>query len=185
MANLKFERELRDCPYNKALQEKGARQGFIYDFAVMIDGERRGSFHRRYSYRRGYLLLDAGDRPVKEQDHFYSGMQADARDQFRQIVARALLADRIPTLAQIKDRNAEEARKAAEVKAARIAAMQIAQIQSLGPRMLDVLKAFVAKLDTTILVEADHPTSHLADELRQALAVIELAEKPVALEEYP
>jgi len=51
-----------------------------------------------------------------------------------------------------------------------------AHLISAAPDMYEALKGFVAKLDTAILVEGDHPTSHLADELRAALAALAKAE---------
>lgn len=49
-------------------------------------------------------------------------------------------------------------------------------VEKAAPDMLAALKGFVAKLDAAILVEGDHPTSHLADELRAALAALAKAE---------
>lgn len=40
-------------------------------------------------------------------------------------------------------------------------------------KLVEALRAFVSQIDSAILVEDDHPTSHLSDALRDALVILE------------
>lgn len=182
MTKIEFKRELRDCPRNTDLQKAGEKQGLLYDFAVMIDGERRGTF-AKIGYGRGYDLMDADREPIREKEDTWGrmGIKAESQDRFQMWIEKALAAERIPTLAEIAKRKAEKARKAAKAKAAKLAELQKRQIQSLGPRMLDVLKAIAkeaASADTSATLRTISEQS-----FRAVRAVIALAEQPIKEED--
>lgn len=97
-----FERIVRDCPAND--QQIDARK-MIFDFDVMIDGERRAVWHREYR-GRGYELRDLNQEaifPDAEATGSYRAsrsVKADKKDDFFGIIETLLAAGRIPTAAE-------------------------------------------------------------------------------------
>lgn len=111
---VEFQREERDCPANVEARAKGKR--LIYDYAVLINGERRGRFAAR-PFRRGYTFEALDGEGIRVTPWTYtSGEEVNSKADFEPTVRKALTIGAIPTTAQVeaKKRAAAEARAALE-----------------------------------------------------------------------
>jgi hypothetical protein len=115
MPTIKFVRVERDCPANVNIRERYAdsatKPRLIYDFDVLIDGERRAQLKREYT-GRGYRLHDADGRPIIRPGrdyHLHMGEEVANKADFEGVVAGYLEAGKIPTLAQMAELREQEA----------------------------------------------------------------------------
>lgn len=101
-----FERVVRDCPHNDSCTD--ARQ-IIYDFDVIIAGERRAVL-RRNVHGRGYDVVDAEleaiyVRPVPPNTNaYYHQAKVEKQADFVSAIDGLLLSNRIPTVEDTKAR---------------------------------------------------------------------------------
>jgi len=137
MPTIKFVRVERDCPRNKSLRAAGDNVGIIYDFDVLIDGEKRAQM-RRDIHGRGYQVYDADGRPVGKGR--YDGADVGSKAEFLNVASALLDAGLIPTLAQMAEKRAAEARAKAEAVAAKKEEQRQHAIRHHATALYDALK---------------------------------------------
>jgi hypothetical protein len=143
MPTIKFVRVERDCPANKDRRADGFNTGIIYDFDVMIDGEKRAEMQRQYT-GKGYNVQDADGRPVDPPlPHYRTGREVGSKAEFLTIVSELLEAGKIPTIARMAELRAE-AEAALDVRRAEVAARyRTARIESAGVQLYEALKPLI------------------------------------------
>ncbi|MGY3588057.1 hypothetical protein [Bradyrhizobium sp. USDA 4350] len=164
MPTIKFVRVERDCDANRnaraAAEQVGTSPRLIYDFDVMIDGEKRATM-RRVVYGKGYELQDADGRPLAPTQRNRVGREVDSKAEFLTIVTQLLDAGEIPTLTQLAEKREAEARERAEAIQAKKDSQRRAAIQHHAEAMYDALKTILtddpvaSARDVLKAVEAD------------------------------
>lgn len=140
MPTIKFVRVERDCGANKTRRAGGFNTGIIYDFDVMIDGEKRAAMSRTYT-GKGYTVQDADGRPVDPPlSHYATGRRVDSKSEFLSIVSELLDSGKIPTLAQLQEKRAADAKAKADAIIAKKAERRSAAITLYGIALYDALK---------------------------------------------
>lgn len=148
MATIKFVRVERDCDANKSARKDAAQDGttprLIYDFDVMIDGEKRAAMDRD-AFGKGYYVQDADGRPVDPPlPHYRTGRKVDSKAEFLTIVSELLDAGKIPTLAEMAAKRDAEAQAKREKIAAQKEKMRIAAINTHAAEAYEALKSMIA-----------------------------------------
>lgn len=142
MSTIKFVRVERDCPHNKNLRRDGEARGLIYDFDVMIDGEKRAEMHRAFT-GKGYTVQDADGRPVDPPVSYYqTGRQVGSKSEFLTIVTELLDAGKIPTLSDMAAKREAEAEKRAARRRERLDQSRLSIISANGLALYNALAAF-------------------------------------------
>lgn len=104
---LDFQRVVRDCQANDRTIDS---RSLIYDFDVIVDGERRAVWSRDYG--KGYSLRDANDeavhiRAAREDDYnpdHSLRARAEKKADFAAITEGLLASGRIPSIADCEQR---------------------------------------------------------------------------------
>jgi hypothetical protein len=162
--SIEFVRVERDCPANVERRADGNALGIIYDFDVMVDGERRAQMHRDYT-GKGYHLQDADGRAIDPPlAHYQTGGVVGSQAQFKQVVPELLDAGKIPTLARMAELRAEEATEAAKKRQDRLNSAREYQIERHAVALRDALKE---------LLRCSAIPDHWADPARAALAAVD------------
>jgi hypothetical protein len=157
---IEFVRFERACLTNQTLRDAGDQRGFIYDFAVIVDGEKRGTW-KKSAFRRGYSLYDMdsvqvrapwfdnnGRRRIEDKDYHWHDIEADTQADFEAVTIKEF--DYIPTLAQIEQRRADEERKARRAAAESRELERIARIKETGPQLLVALETLLAEYEANM-----------------------------------
>ena len=102
---IEFVRVERNTTWNQNLRKEGKTRGIIYDFDVLIGGERRAIW-KRISFGNYYELFDGDHRRLMtrgEPGRVWSIRQIEVRSQerFAAVIESALMDDLIPTLAEM------------------------------------------------------------------------------------
>jgi len=105
---VEFVREERDCPSNRDARASGGR--IYYDYAILINGERRGTFAVR-SYQRGYFFEDLDDFGIgfTAASARGGGEIIRTKGEFESAVRRALELGVIPTVEAIEAKRKAQA----------------------------------------------------------------------------
>jgi len=112
MTTIEFERVIRDCKANDRCNDP---RFLIADYDVVIDGTVRATFSRNAG-SKGYRLYAPDGFPITaepmkwNEDPNWRIVSAETKSEFGSILAELLLAQRIPTPADVEQRIAGEAR---------------------------------------------------------------------------
>lgn len=109
MSAISFKRVKRDCGFNEKLDAFGADRGFIYDYDIFVDKERRGRWHRIGRGDIGYELQDMGGAYVKRANPNDGGwgrskITVRKQDYFEVEFRRALDEGLVPSSADVWNR---------------------------------------------------------------------------------
>jgi hypothetical protein len=138
MPDIKFIKTERKCGFNETIRQKGETLGIIYDYAIMIDGVKRGEF-RRNVHSNGYELFDTGYKAIKNPDSTVGrAIRANSKSCFLQTVEHHIGI--IPTDEQIKERQAAETKAADKRDAAAAEERRIRTIKEAGVELLTALE---------------------------------------------
>lgn len=180
---LKFERVVRDCRYNKDLQDRyaggDAPPKLIYDFKVMIYGEHRATLVKESHGYQGYTVYDTDHAPIvgasltSGRTITRAGHPVEAIPNQKGFEARITLLleeGKIPTLAERASNLAAKDAHERLLAAAAVERARIAVIQAAGVDLYDALMAADACI-------AGHSSIRYSDPLRaQIRAAIAKAE---------
>lgn len=151
MPSIQIEKITRDCPYNHEIMGKrGAR--LIYDFDVIVDGERRAQIRSGGRTNREYRLSDAAGRAVhwKEGYHDWRGSVVTNKMDIPSMLAvmeHVIDAGKLPTTADIDAYRAERSALKAQEAAENAERWRVERIQRAGLALYDALKAIVNSTD--------------------------------------
>lgn len=141
MAEIEFKRVERKCDYNTRIREGHSDGHLLYDWDVLIDGERRAQF--RPGVYKGYNLHDADGWPIKKANDYGPfarrsdvAAQAGFESKIRSCLERSL----IPTIDQLAEARAERQRQHEALEAATAEADRLERVREAAPEMLEALQ---------------------------------------------
>lgn len=143
LPKIHFEEVVRDCGYNRQAEENGDK--LLKDLRVIIAGEYRAILSRCSPGERGYHIFDIDHRPLYLDEWrraSLQGQKVDSRAGAHKFIKDMLLNNRIPTMAQIEQKRAEEKEATQAKEAAEKEAKKLRIIQAAAPRLFADLKGW-------------------------------------------
>ena len=151
---ISFVRVMRDCPWNDEVElriSKGQSAALIYDFDVIVAGEKVATWSKHACGRRGYELFDLnreiikvprintrGERTDLETPWLWRVVSADTKADFASEILKEWAY--IPTPKQIEQRRLDAQAKAEREAAEKAENVRLNRIKEAGPKLLDALK---------------------------------------------
>lgn len=161
MTKTEFKKVARDSEGNARRKAKGEK--LVYDYDVIVDGERRACFRAERPFGVGYRLIDAIGRAVVEEGRTYSthlGVFVKARSNFATFIGDLLATGKLPTVHAMA-----EAQRKAKLDAAREANAEAARkeawadmVRIMGNEIRKARRNKTKKIEAALRLAYEHAT---------------------------